>query len=61
LPFDDLRAVRNTMLHLLQQRFPLLQQRRELPFGGAPIGDVFDRLGYGPPWRRQIPSRLPKT
>src|SRR5271170_5345260 len=31
------------MLHFLQQRFLLLQQRGHLPFGGALIGNVFDR------------------
>ena len=39
---DDLQAVCNTMLHLLQQRFLLLQQLRDLTFGGTPIGDIFE-------------------
>ena len=39
---DDLQAVRNTMLHLLQQHFLLMQQRSDLAFGDAPIGDIFD-------------------
>ena len=34
------------ILHLLQQRFALLQQRRQPPFGGAPVGHVFNCLGY---------------
>jgi len=38
---DDLQAVCNTMLHLLQQRFLLLQQLSDLTFGGTPIGDIF--------------------
>ena len=39
---DDLQAVRNAMLHLLQQHFLLSQKLRCLPFGGAPLGDIFD-------------------
>jgi hypothetical protein len=39
---DDLQAVCNTMLHLLQQRFLLLQQPSDLTFGGTPIGDIFE-------------------
>ncbi len=39
---DDLQAVCNAMLHLLQQHFLLLQQLRDLPFGGAPLGYIFD-------------------
>jgi hypothetical protein len=30
------------MLHLLQERFLLLQQLSYLPFGGAPVGNIFD-------------------
>ena len=30
------------MLHLLQQRFLLLQQLSDLTFGGTPIGDIFE-------------------
>jgi hypothetical protein len=30
------------MLHLLQQRFLLLQQLSDLTFGDAPIGDIFE-------------------
>jgi hypothetical protein len=30
------------MLHLLQERFLLLQQLSYLPFGGAPLSDIFD-------------------
>ena len=40
---DDLQAVGNAMLHLLQQRLLLLQQFRDRPFRGAPVGDIFDR------------------
>jgi hypothetical protein len=29
------------MLHLLQERFLLLQQLSYLPFGGAPLSDIF--------------------
>ena len=43
---DDLQAARNMTLYLLQQRFALLQQRRQPPFGGAPVGEVFNCLGY---------------
>jgi hypothetical protein len=43
---DDLQVARNMTLHLLQQRFALLQQRRQPPFGGTPVGDVFNCLGY---------------
>ena len=43
---DDLQAARNMILHLLQQRFALVQQRRQPPFGRAPVGDVFNCLGY---------------
>ena len=43
---DDLQAARNMTLHLLQQHFALLQQRRQPPFGGAPVGEVFNCLGY---------------
>ena len=39
------QAARNTILHLPQQRFALLQQRRQPPFGGVPAGDVFNCLG----------------
>ena len=39
---DDLQTIGNTMLHLLQQCFLLLQQLGYLPFGVAPVGDVFD-------------------
>ena len=40
---DDLQAVCNAMLHLLQQHFLLSQKLRHLPFGGAPLGYIFDR------------------
>ena len=30
------------MLHLPQKRFLLLQQLSYLPFGGAPLSDIFD-------------------
>src|ERR1700722_15076652 len=39
---DDLQAVADAMLYLLQQRFLLLQQIAYLPFGVAAIGDIFD-------------------
>ena len=40
---DDLKAVCNAMLHFLQQHFLLSQKLRRLPFGGAPLGYIFDR------------------
>ena len=39
---DDLQAVCNAMLHLLQQHFLLSQKLRRLPFDGTPLGDIFD-------------------
>jgi hypothetical protein len=47
---DDLQAVCNTMLHLLQQRFLLLQQLSDLTFGGTPISDIFECQGAGKKW-----------
>ena len=40
---DDLQAVCNAMLHFLQQQFLLSKKLRHLPFGGAPLGYIFDR------------------
>ena len=39
---DDLQAVADAMLYLLEQRFLLLQQIAYLPLGVAAVGDVFD-------------------
>ena len=39
---DNLQAVCNTMLDLLQQHFLLPQQLSYLTFGGTPIGDIFE-------------------
>ena len=39
---NDLQAVGDAVLHLLQQRLFLLQQIGDLPFGGATAGNIFD-------------------